>query len=174
MKFGAWKSAVTLVPLLLFALTACAPGVALSQESPSETPVTTRKERPASDSIKLSDATRVSTDEAARGAAKERSKDDKGTKAKSQDGAGTTDQENVASSPVTELQPSVKAKDDKSAAGSEPASGRDRKPSKIHGSVSGATGSEARASDAEISAGSKSGKTHVYVEAGRTETPQPH
>ena len=173
-KFGVWKSGRTLVPLAILALMVSTPGVALGQEPSSKPPAKVQKEKPASDKTKLSDATRISTEEIARKAARQKAKDENATPAESKKDAAAADQEEAASSQVVELQPSAKVKDEKSVDGDDSAKIVKGKRTRIHGSVSGATGSGARASDAEIGAASKSGKTHVYVETGRTVTPQPH
>jgi hypothetical protein len=173
-KFGKWKSQMMLVPLAFFALVASPPAVAPGQESSSEPPASAQRQKPASDTIKLSDVTRVSTEKAVQQAAKQKAKDDNATPAESKDAPAASEKESADSSQVTELQPSVKAADDKGTAGIQTAISGDRRTRKIHGSVYGATGPGARATDAEIGAASKSGNTHVYVETGRTVTPQPH
>ena len=162
------------LPLLLFALAFCAPRVAISQEPSSEAPASSHKDKAHADKIKLSDATRVSTEEAAKKAAIRKAKGDSASATEPKNEAAAGDHENEESSQATELQPSVKAEDEKNADGNGSTDRSERKRTKIHGSVYGAAGSEARASGAEVGAGSKSGKTHVYVETGRTETPQPH
>jgi hypothetical protein len=174
-KFGKWKLGMRLVSLAIFALVASFPAVAPGQEPSSEPPASEQKENPASDTIKLSDVTRVSTEKVVQQAAKQKAKEDNTAPAESKDEVTTAaNQDKTDSSHVTELQPSVKPQDDKSTAGTESATSGDRKTRRIHGSVYGATGPGVRATDAEIGAASKSGKTHVYVETGRTVTPQPH
>ncbi len=158
--------------LALVAIATCAPRVALSQETSGNSETNSGKHSQTSDKPKLSDLTRVSTEEAARQAAKEKVKDDKASSAKPENWAREADQ-GRATSLVSELQPAAKTKQDKNAAEVQSAKPADSKLKNVHGSVHGATGSAARQSGAEVGASNKSGKTHVYVETGRTENKQP-
>ena len=167
-KVGASKAGLLLAPLALIAIITCAPRIAFGQETTDNSEANARKDSNASDKPKLSDVTRVSTEEATRQAAKEKAKDGKASSDKP-NGASEADQERPTASPVTELQPAAKTKDDKVVTDN-PA---DPKLKKIHGSVHGATGSGTQQEGAEVGAGTKSGKTHVYVKTGRTENKQP-
>ncbi len=122
--------------------------------------------------VRLSDVTRVSTEETARQAAKQKTKSEGSSTAEPQ--AGKSDQESSTSSTVTELQPARKTSDEVSASENASAGEGKSKTKRIHGSVHGTTGSGGRQGGAEVGTGSKSGKTHVYVETERASTPQPH
>ena len=116
-----------------------------------------RRKKPA-----LAEATRVSTDEAARSAAKEKAKPDD---AKPED-------EKISDSGVTEFRPvppaSKGAAEDRSTSGGEKKSQRGALKN-VHGTAHGATGSSATGSraGAAVGASSPGGKASIYVETER-------
>ncbi len=167
------KPAWTLASLVLIAIVTTTPRLNRAQEKDGDSTSTASKTSTSSDKVKLSDVTRVSTDEATRQAAKEKAKTAQTSSAKPDSGKEKADQGNAGASPVSELQPAKKANDDKGAT-EIPTDVEKSNARKIHGSVGGATGSGARQGGAELGGGTKSGKTHVYVETERSSTPQPH
>jgi hypothetical protein len=168
------KSVWVLATLALTAVMLAVPRIARGQASDSDSNSSTSKTSTSTEKVKLSDVTRVSTEEAARQAAKEKAKSGQSSSAKPDDETKKADQEEAASSPVSELQPAKKTSKDKAATDDPTAEVGSSNARKIHGSVHGASGSGARQGGAEVGAGTKSGKTHVYVETDRTTTPQPH
>jgi hypothetical protein len=173
-KVKPWKSACLLATLGLCAAFVIAPPDAACQSPADDSGSSAAKTSPAAEKVKLNDVTRVSTAAMAHQAAKEKAKEEKPSTEKPKD---ESKPEEASASPVSEFHPAAKSKDDGKDSGqvlSE--NGGSRRLDKVHGSVQGATGSGTRAGGAEVGAGSKSGKTHVYVETerSRTDTPIPH
>lgn len=124
----------------------------------------------ASAHTKLIEATRVSTEEAARKAAEAKSKKDQATE------ATETEKDAVKSAvpDVSELQPLAKTGGDADDALRLPEEKSKESPLKdVHGSVHGTLDSSRpgnRGGGANIGASTKNKKTHIYVESNRTRT----
>jgi hypothetical protein len=161
MKQNNPASAIALLACILLA------GSALghTQSAPADSPKPAGREASKKDEGKkpaLAEATRVSTDEAARSVAKEKAKQ----------GNPKAEDEKTSDAGVTEFRPtppsSQGAVEDHSRAGSEKKpQGRALK--NVHGTVHGATGSSATGSraGAAVGASSSRGKTSIYVETER-------
>jgi hypothetical protein len=122
--------------------------------------------------VKLLELTRVSTEEAARRAAQEKTK-----KTARQDSATKEDSKKSAPSGVSEFRPVTKPTGDSADAIEIPSQKSGKSPVKdVHGTVQGVSGSGTRAAGAEVGASSKGGKVHVYVETerSRSDTQPPH
>jgi hypothetical protein len=168
------KSVWILATLALVAVMLAAPRIARGQATESDSNSRASKTPTSTEKVKLSDVTRVSTDEAARQAAKEKAKSEQSSSAKPDEETKKADPGEAASSPVSELQPVKKTSKDSGATDDPTAEVGSSNARKIHGSVHGAAGSGARQGGADLGASSKSGNTHVYVETDRATTPQPH
>jgi hypothetical protein len=138
-----------------------------AQPAAQEAPKKDEGKKPA-----LADVTRVSTEEAARSAAKEKSKQG--------DEKVEVEEEKSSHSGVTEFRPA--RPDEKSSAEAQNASGSGKNPKgrtlkNVHGTVHGATDSSGRdnRTGAAVGASSSSGKTSIYVETdrGRENSPRP-
>jgi hypothetical protein len=118
----------------------------------------------ASEKAKLLDATRVSTEKAARRAAQEKAKDT--TK------EDTTKKQSVNSEAipaVSEFKPVSKSQEDSSTKSRLPGQDTGKLPLKnLHGSVQGSTGSGIRQGAADLGASSKGGKTYIYVQSEKS------
>jgi len=152
----------------------CAGSVlAQTASAPSDAPEPTAQEAPKKNKGKkpaIADVTRVSTEEAARSAAKEKSKQDD----------AKAEEEKTSDSGVTEFRPARPdekgAAEDQNTPGGEKKS-RGRALKKVHGRVYGATdpAGTGNRTGAAAGASSSSGKTSIYVETerGRENSPRP-
>lgn len=147
-------AAVLLVPLAAYPQ-------ASREKSSGRTPEKPATARPdEKEKASLADATRVSTDEAARQAIKQKDQDKKDSSVASTD------------SNVVEFKPAPPAaKSDDSLVVTK--SGDSKKLKKVHGEAYGATGAGGHREGGAAGATSKSGKTAVYVEADRSRTSPP-
>jgi hypothetical protein len=139
--------------------------IAQTSPAPSDAPEPVAQEAPKKDEGKkpaLADPTRVSTEKAARSAAKEKSKQ----------GNAKAEEEKASDSGVTEFRP---ARPDEKGAAEDRNTSDDGKKSKgralknVHGTVHGATDSAGTGNrtGAAVGASSPSGKTSIYVETER-------
>ena len=137
-----------------------------AQDSADKKPVSPSPPKSASKPV-LSEATRVSTDAAVKGAAQKKAEPN----AKDEAAGESTD------SAVTEFHPADQKPETSSAASAESPETSKKSPSRnLHGSVygaSGAGGEGARRTGGSVGASSKSGKTSVYVETNRVRESQP-
>ncbi|HUU14029.1 MAG TPA: hypothetical protein VM182_10005 [Terriglobia bacterium] len=116
---------------------------------------------------KLAEITRVSTDEAARGAAREKATPD--------EDASIVETDEAAEPAVTELKPTVKSSgESRGSVTIEDSKGS--RASKVHGRAYGSLDPESsgdRQEGAAVGAGSKSGKTNIYIETERSRRTSP-
>ncbi len=171
MSLSASKSAFLAVALALFAASAAAPQSSPGQSASREPEAKAAKIPAKSEKAKLIDATRVSTEEAARRAAEKKAEESAKNDSKKKE-----DVKRDTTSAVSELQPVTKAQDSATAAQPAPQDSGKLPLKDIHGSVQGAGGGGMRRGGAEIGASSKGGKTHVYVETerSRSDAATPH
>ena len=116
---------------------------------------------------KLSEITRVSTDEAARGAAREKATPD--------EDASTVETDQATAATVTELKPASRSSETSSGSMTTQDS-KGSKSSRVHGRAYGSLdpkNSGDRQEGAAVGAGSKSGKTHIYIETERSRRTTP-
>jgi hypothetical protein len=117
------------------------------------------------DKLKLLDATRVSTEDAARRAAEKKAKESGAKESPKKD---ETQKKQVAPA-VSELKPVTNAGGDKQAAVQVPAEGSGKLPLKnIHGSIQGSGGGGLLGTGGDVGASTPSGKTHIDVETERS------
>lgn len=166
------RAAFLALALAPFTAAAATPQNPASQATSQESGAEAKKTPAKSDNVKLLDATRVSTEEAARHAAQK-----KAEASPKNDSKKKEDTKKDAVPGITELQPAAKPQDDSTPSVETEAQKTGKLPIKdIHGSVQGGGGSGVREGGAEVGASSKGGKTHVYVESERssTQNPTPH
>jgi hypothetical protein len=169
-KLSSCKAAILALGLALVAATA---PQSLAGQNAAQAPSAKPPENSTnSEKAKLTDATRVSTEEAARRAAQEKAK-----QTGKEDSKKKADAKKETPAGVTELQPATQAKDDSTHV--LPAASQDsgKLPLKdIHGGVQGGGGSGVREGGGDLGASSKGGKTHVYVETerSRSDAATPH
>ncbi|MGD1154654.1 MAG: hypothetical protein ABSA41_02380 [Terriglobia bacterium] len=149
----------TMLSILTLALAGAA--WALADDPPQKPETQKSSQTDSSKKPALTDAVRVSTDEALASAAKQEAKKQ-------------SPEENQKDSPddaVLELRPSVP----EAAASTSAAATKEKKsPLKnVHGEVSGAAGAGGNREGGKVGASSKSGKTSVYVETDRSNTTPP-
>jgi len=145
---------------LLFATAARAQN---SPESSSSSPPAASSQQ---EKTKLMEATRVSTDGAARKVAEKETKQKKQNRAEKQHSEKASD--------VMELHPVAKSEADSDEAARVPPESKKSPLKKIHGSVYGAEGGNNRRTGASAGASTKSGNTHIYVETDRSKQDAPH
>jgi hypothetical protein len=159
--------------VLLFGILLTGTAFGQTRSATSDSPQRTGQEAPKKDEGKkpaLAEATRVSTDEAARSVAKEKSK---------QDDVKAPD-EKISDSGVTEFRPlppdgKSATEDSTKSGGGGKSNGRALK--NVHGTAHGATSSSGTGSrtGGSVGASSPGGKTSIYVETehGRENSPRP-
>lgn len=160
--------------LLLFAaLCLLMPGASVGQDTPKKNSETPSSKSPALSGDKkpaLAEATRVSTEDAARSVAQKQAR-----KSAEEDGA-----EKTASPDVLEFRPVPESTGSSGKSVVVPAEGPKKPPlGKVHGKIYGSAdgkGTGTHRAGAGVGANSKSGKTtvHVETERGRTSQDQPH
>jgi hypothetical protein len=160
--------------LLLFAaLCLLMPGASAAQDAPkknSETPSSKSSGLSGDKKPALAEATRVSTEDAARSVAQKQAR-----KSAEEDGA-----EKTTGPDVLEFRPVSESSGSSGKSVVAPAEGSKKlPPGKVHGKVHGsvdAKGAATHREGASVGASSKSGKTAVYIETerGRTSQDQPH
>ncbi len=156
------------------AAVALSAGIVLAQQPPASTQppaandktpeASTPDQKKKSEKATLLDATRVSTDAAARRTAEEKSKT--GSEAKKGD---TKD-----SDAVVELQPATDSDHPKPDATDPSARAKKSSLPPVHGEVYGAAGGGTQRTGTSVGVGTKSGKTHVTIEAGSAKQDNPH
>ncbi|HET7840605.1 MAG TPA: hypothetical protein VFM21_03320, partial [Terriglobia bacterium] len=97
------KSAWMLAILALIAVMLATPRIARGQTTNGDSNSSASKTSTSPEKVKLSDVTRVSTEEAARQAAKEKAKSGQSSSTKPDNEAKNADQETAGTSPVSEL-----------------------------------------------------------------------
>ena len=171
MKLAATRVLILLIAVALFAPVAAAQGA--KDKAPPKSNSGASSATTDVNKAKLLEATRVSTEEAARKAAKVASKP-AADKPEAKENSEESDQKDSA---VTELTPAMKTDHDSDEIVRLPTGESPSSPlKKIHGSVYGAGGSHSSRTGASVGASSKSGKTHVYVESerSRSDSETPH
>jgi membrane protein involved in colicin uptake len=169
-SLSASKSTFLAVALALFAASAAAPQSSPGQSASRQPEAKAAKIPTKSEKAELIDATRVSTEEAARRAAEKKAEESAGNDSNKKENA----KEDAAA--VSEFKPAAKTKDSGTAVQPAPQDSGKLPLKDIHGSVQGAGGGGMRRGGAEIGASSKGGKTHVYVETerSRSDAAPPH
>lgn len=145
--------------LLILTLALAGATWALADDPPQKPETQKSSQADSSKKPALSDAVRVSTDEALASAAKQEAKK-QGPK---------EDQKDSPDDAVLELRPSVP----EAAADSSAAVSKEKKLKNVHGEVSGTAGAGRNREGGKVGASSKSGKTSVYVETDRSNTTPP-
>jgi hypothetical protein len=153
-------SVVVAAAALLFATAARAQN---STESNSSSPPAASSQQ---EKTKLMEATRVSTDGAARKVAEQETKQKNQNRAEKQHSDKASD--------VVELHPAAKSEADSDVATRGAGASKKSPLKKIHGSVYGAEGANNRRTGASAGASTNSGNTHIYVETDRSKQDAPH
>lgn len=166
MIFRESKAVLLAICFAFLAATAAPAQNAAAQGASQDSTADSVKPSKQTDKVKLLDVTRISTEDAARRAAQEKSeKKTEGNSAKEENSKKN------ASSGVSELRPVTKAPGDSTDTVQISTKKSGKLPVKdVHGSVQGVNGSGVRETGAAVGASSKGGKVHVYVETERSRT----